>query len=383
MPAQVDLAAVQRLLPDGVLILDYWHSALGSAVIAITRTRASVIRLDVDAARIGRLIDSLGEGISTTWQEDTAALSRVLPPADWFAAIAHVVIVPDGALALVPFELLKVGDRPLLEHSAVSYTPTAAAMLREPPHVRSVRAPWSMQLRAFGDPVFGSASLDDGTSMRGALSGTAEEITGIASELAGREELNLRERNLKAQLFTNPARAPVLHIASHAMADANAMEQSRILFSSPDGRSAADYLFLNEAYGLPLEGVELAVLSACDTARGRLVRGEGVQSFSRAFLASGARSTVTTLWRVPDEPTREFMKIFYHHVQQGLPRDEALRRAKLRFIESRALAHPHYWAAFVLTGDGVRPVPTALSWTAVLAPSVVLLGLAGAVIGSR
>jgi CHAT domain-containing protein len=131
--------------------------------------------------------------------------------------------------------------------------------------------------------------------------------------------------------------------------------------------SEADYLFLKEAYELPLKGVELAVLSACETERGRLLRGEGVQSFSRAFLAAGAETTVTTLWRVPDRTTAEFMRIFYHHLQSGVSRAEALRLAKLRFIRSgQPLNDPHYWAAFVLTGEGLRPVSTSLTWRTVI-----------------
>jgi CHAT domain-containing protein len=157
------------------------------------------------------------------------------------------------------------------------------------------------------------------------------------------------------------------------------MERSRIAFSPADGSSPnADYLSLKEAYALKLDEVDLAVLSACDTERGRLIRGEGVQSFSRAFLAAGARSTVTTMWRVADEPTSDFMQVFYHYLQRGEPRDQALRRAKLRFLNDRtAVADPHYWAAFVLTGDGLHPVARAITWQAI-AISTMALAIAGA-----
>jgi CHAT domain-containing protein len=136
-------------------------------------------------------------------------------------------------------------------------------------------------------------------------------------------------------------------------------------------------LYLKEAYELPLANVELAVLSACDTERGRVLAGEGVESFSRAFLAAGAKSTVTTLWRVPDATTADFMRIFYSHLQRGATRAEALRLAKLRFLRSgTALADPHYWAAFVLTGDGLRPVSTALRWRTMVMAVAALLVLA-------
>jgi CHAT domain-containing protein len=162
------------------------------------------------------------------------------------------------------------------------------------------------------------------------------------------------------------------------------MERSRILFSPATSSGAtADYLFLKEAYDLPLKNVELAVLSACDTERGRLLRGEGVQSFSRAFLAAGAQTTVTTLWRVADQPTASFMKVFYHQLQRGVPRDEALRQAKLRFMRNSAVKDPHYWAAFVLTGDGLRSVPHAMQWSTVFLFAAVIALIAVSAIALR
>jgi hypothetical protein len=116
-----------------------------------------------------------------------------------------------------------------------------------------------------------------------------------------------------------------------------------------------------------------------------LLRGEGVQSFSRAFLAAGARSTVTTLWRVPDAPTASFMKTFYHHLQRGETRAEALRLAKLRFLGSGStLSDPHYWAAFVLTGDGRHPIPRAIPWSvATMWAAAVAVVIAAAAFGAR
>jgi tetratricopeptide (TPR) repeat protein len=361
----IDLASVQRALPEGLLLLDYWQSANGSAVIAVSRSRAAVIPVEADTARIQELIDAMSAGASPNWRalaQDVA--SRVLPSPDWFAGVDRVVVVPDGALAIVPFEVLPIDGRLLIERAAVSYTPTAATLVRPRSPARDWVPPWRLQLRVFADPVFASAALDDMSRVRQRLTGSADEARGVASELAGRAVLHLGADSRKSYLFAAGEHAPILHLATHAVADASAMEQSRIVFSpAPGSGAAADYLFLKEAYALPLGDVELAVLSACDTARGRLVDGEGVQSFSRAFLASGVRSTVTTMWRVADGPTANFMQVFYHHLQRGLPRDEALRRAKLRFLEpGSTMADPHFWAAFVLTGDALRPIPRSLSW---------------------
>lgn len=359
----IDLASVQRAMPDRLLLLDYWQSAQGSAVVAVTRQHAAVIRLDVRSSDITALIDTTAEGPTSSWRaRATAVADRVLPPSEWFDGVDRVVVVPDGAVALVPFDILPIDGRLLIERAAVSYAPTAATLLQSTPAGRTWLPPWRVQLRVFADPAV-----------------AADEARQVAGELAGRTVMHLGADNRKADLFSSTEQSPLLHLATHAVADASAMEQSRMVFSSPTGSGTdADYLYLKEAYRLPLRGVELAVLSACDTARGRMLEGEGVQSFSRAFLAAGARSTVTTMWRVADRPTADFMQVFYHHLQSGLPRDEALRRAKLRFLESgSALADPHFWGAFVLTGDGLHPIPRAMSLRVVAAASLATLLVLG------
>jgi CHAT domain-containing protein len=261
----------------------------------------------------------------------------------------------------------------LIERAAITHTPTAATLLRSIP-TSAWLPPWRVQLRGFADPISGAQAGDADPAHR-RLTGTAEEVSAVAGELGGLAELHVGRGNRKIFLGAS-ARTPVIHLATHAVADASTMEQSRIMFSSADESvPGADFLFLNEAYALKLDDVDLVVLSACDTERGRLLRGEGVQSFSRAFLAAGARSSVTTMWRVADEPTVDFMRVFYHHLGRGVPRDEALRRAKLRFLNERsAVADPHYWAAFVLTGDGTRPLPRAVTWRA-LAGAFSAIGL--------
>lgn len=369
----VELAAVQRALPEHVLLLDYWSSPRGSAVVAATRTRAAVLKVAVDAAKLEALADGLGSNDQADWQRLSKVLgAEILPPPDWFDGVDHVVVVTAGALAHVPFDLLSTVEGPLVERTAVSYTPTAATLLNTAPTNSRWLPPWSLQLRAFGDPV---------AYEKRALPSSAAEVRAIASELAGEDELHLGPDNRKEYLLRSTSRAPILHVATHAAADSVSLERSRILFSPSPGSDDAtpDYLYLREAYELPLENVELVVLSACDTERGPVVRGEGVQSFSRAFLAAGAKSTVTTLWRVADAPTASFMQVFYHHLQRGETRAEALRRAKLAFFRSGSqLAHPHYWSGFVLTGDGLRPVPRALSWASL----VTIVAVAGVVLGA-
>jgi tetratricopeptide (TPR) repeat protein len=376
----VGLGEVQQALRPGTLLLDYWHSPRGAAVIAVTRERAAVFPLRVDEAAIASFVDVLAAGPSTTWRDLGAALgAKLLPPAEWLEGIDRLVIVPDGALALVPFDALSTDRRLIVERAAVSYTPTASTLLRSS-ESEGWLPPWKVQVEVFADPL--AQQPPGGEGQGGALPASAEEARQVAEELGGRAVMHVGAENRKEYLVDRPILAPILHLATHAVADTSAMERSRIEFSSSDGPDGEpDYLFLKEAYALQLDAVELAVLSGCETERGRLVRGEGVQSFSRALLAAGADSTVTTAWRVADEPTADFMQVFYHHLARGEARDEALRLAKIRLLnEPSAVQDPHYWAAFVLTGQGMNPVPRAVTWRMVLGAAALLVGALAATI---
>jgi hypothetical protein len=134
---------------------------------------------------------------------------------------------------------------------------------------------------------------------------------------------------------------------------------------------------------LDLTGVEVVTLSACETERGKVIRGEGVEGFSRALLASGAAASVTTLWDIADRASAALMTQFYFFMSDGRPKAEALRQAKLQFLASNGpWSHPYYWAGYVLTGDGSGRLPRVIS-TRTLAISgaalaVVLVGLSSA-----
>ena len=112
-----------------------------------------------------------------------------------------------------------------------------------------------------------------------------------------------------------------------------------------------------------------------------MVRGEGVRAFSRALLSSGAGAALTTLWRVDDQSTSEFMKQFYYFaLEKHKPKAEALRLAKLTLLKSNtAFQNPSNWAAFVLSGDGLTPLPRVYSWSEIVLSGLVLVAALSAI----
>jgi CHAT domain-containing protein/tetratricopeptide (TPR) repeat protein len=383
-PDSLTLHSIQARLDPQTALIEFWAGAEGVAAVWITRESAGISQshfsaTDMDAFQ--RFVTGLPDNLSGDWQKDFQKISGMLPKdIAPFAQdrYSHMLIVPDGFLSLLPVELLPTSaGRPLLETRDVTYMPSAVLLLRGAMQKASAtRLPWQQQLVGFGDPsVIGGGESSLTSAPRGEINGSlpasGEEIRGIARMSGGRTKLFLGADDRKQTFFTSAhSGAALLHVSTHAVADMDDPERSRLLFSPDEPGQPNNYLFLKELYDLDLRGMSLATLSACDTERGRLVPGEGIQAFSRALLAAGSRSALTTLWRVPDEPTSQFMQHFYFYLlKKHQSKAEALRLTKLEFLHSGTeLSHPRYWAAFVLNGDGAEPVPRFIPWQVLAIP---------------
>jgi CHAT domain-containing protein len=141
----------------------------------------------------------------------------------------------------------------------------------------------------------------------------------------------------------------VIHFACHGLLDEYFPFRSALVLSGGNKDGEDGFLQVREIYNLKMNA-EMIVLSACQTGRGKLERGEGVLGLPRIFFYTGAQSVLTSLWRIRDKSTSKFMNLFYKFLFQGNSKVEALRMAKLRMMKSR-FSHPYYWAAFVLNGD--------------------------------
>jgi tetratricopeptide (TPR) repeat protein len=357
------LGALRASLGEHTALLEFWASPHGGAVLCASRATARIMPITLHDGDVGRLQHALATG--EEWLPAAEVVAHSILPAGLIPeGTQNLVIVPDGALAWIPFEVLPYAGGLMLEQFGISYVPAAGLLARLAKKTAARRLwPWNQSFVGFGNPVFSSEALP-GPGSELPLSRSADEVIAIARTLPGRSRIFLGVDD-RQEFLGSPevAGSPILHLATHATADQENPERSRILFSpARRGDTAADYLFLKRVYDLNLRGVELVTLSACETESGRLVRGEGVEGFSRAFLAAGALSVLATLWRVADGPTAEFMKLFYGNLSQGATRVESLRQAKLRFrVLNPMLVHPRYWAGFVLSGDA-SPVSRAMPW---------------------
>jgi CHAT domain-containing protein len=127
---------------------------------------------------------------------------------------------------------------------------------------------------------------------------------------------------------------------------------SKLVFSPNIDKKEDGLLNTYELFNMNLHA-ELAILSACNTGSGKLQAGEGILSIARGFFYAGVPSVVMTLWSVEDNSSSELMELFYKHLTEGLPKDEALRRAKLDYLKQsdQLTAFPYFWAGYVNIGD--------------------------------
>ncbi|MEQ8476073.1 CHAT domain-containing protein [Fulvivirga sp.] len=271
---------------------------------------------------------------------------------------AQLIIVPDDILEYIPFELLNsrnskanyFGDLPYLIHNySVRYANSISLLFRQ----ERKKIAYDRPLVSYA-PGYALLSNNNSLKFRGASIGplvwNQKEASEIASLFDGTSYLdqNATEKNFK-QSINKPR---IMHFAMHALIDDKEPMNSKLVFESDSSDTEDGYLHAFELYNMKLEA-DLAVLSACNTGTGFLTKGEGVMNLARAFSYAGVLSVVMTYWSIDDNSSKDLMIDFYQNLSEGKGKSEALRHAKLEFLESASpeKQHPFYWGAFVVIGN--------------------------------
>ena len=264
----------------------------------------------------------------------------------------QLLVITDGPLAHIPLEALLPTDsaRPWGATQRIIYGPSASVLAEVAQTPGNDR--WDRAMLAVGNPestdgpgAAGSVLRTDKTAELSPLPYAEQEARALRDlfQSNGADLLTGRRASVSQWLGLEPARYRYLHFAAHAQVSDRNPEQTHLVL-------AGGGLDLAAIRRLRLRS-ELVTLSACETALGRRVRGEGVLGLSHAFLAAGARATLVTLWRIEDRSTAEFMQDFYRQLHDGRPPAEALLAVRHRWITTGGrYAHPAYWAPFVLVG---------------------------------
>ena len=273
------------------------------------------------------------------------------------------MIVPEGPLWDLPFQALTGLDgRFVIERFAVNYAPSLTVL-----RALGVAAPTGTTptaVLAFGNPAGGvaveatSGAADRSTRLASLPSAAAEaralrQLYGAASRAYTGSDAT------EARLKRESPQFSIIHLATHGILN-NTDPMSSHLVLTPDARIGATEdgrLQAREILSLDLVA-RLAVLSGCDTARGRAGAGEGVIGLSWAFFVAGVPTTVVSQWAVDSESTAQLMIGFHRRLATDRTSSPAaaLRSSARAMLATPRFRHPFYWAGFVVIGDGLRPI---------------------------
>lgn len=361
-PASLDEVGA-GLEPDA-LLLQYAVGDTTSLMWIVGRDRVDLLALPPRAElrrRVTAFRDALaqpGRADEVVLREGRALYTMLLEPAaDRIVGHDALIVVPDDVLFELPFEALLEGepvpggawaDQPFFgrRHAPVlAPSSTVYLELRE----RS-REDYDRQLVAVGDVDY--SGLEPPLEP---LPFTRDEVNSIGATLDDAQRVVLlgdraTEPGFERALQNGSSR--VVHLATHGLIDPAEPARSCVALGRADG--ADGYLYSLEILTLQLQS-PMIVLSACESALGRLERGEGVVGLTRSFLAAGAQGVVASLWPVPDASTAALMTGFYEELWQRHSAAASLRAARAQLLASEEWSHPYFWSAFVLVGTERMP----------------------------
>lgn len=386
-PQPLSAAELRAALDEESVLLEYALGDERSYVWVVTREQARAVTL-ADRRTIEEVAKRVYTGLRTpnsgpALTQDLRDLADlVLKPVVPLLTKDRLLIAADGALQYVPFAALPIaatdgGETPLLATHEVVGLPSLSVLVSQ--RAEGSSAPPSKAVAVFADPVFDRAdpriaSVAASPVVHSAQAQLATRSSALATGALARLPFSAQEAEAIASLVPENERFVavglqasretlfglslrdyrLIHFATHGVIDTRYPDLSGLALSGfdADGAPKSGLLGLPDIYSLDLNA-DLVVLSACETALGRDIRGEGLLGLTQGFLYAGAKGVVASLWPVADRATAELMRRFYDHMlRDGLRPADALRRAQLSIAaDPRWRGNPYYWSAFVLLGN--------------------------------
>lgn len=391
-PKPLDLAGVLQALDPGTTLLAYSVGEKETLLFAVSSPGApdgalAVFSLPISAKELRDKVQKLRDAFAPASHtpHDGAIQAAVelydlliRPAQARIDASQRLLLSPDGPLHSLPFAALARRDEAtgratyLVEEKAIHITPsvTVYRQLRER---RIADRPIDGKLVAFGDPMYvapgpaHSALVQDaqvrafsGGAALSPLPAARDEVLSIARLFKGAAEVHVGAEATEERAKAIDPAARYVHFACHAFLDEQLPLNSGLVLSLPEPAHDGDNGLLQawEVFDHVRVNADLVTLSACRTALGTEMGGEGLVGLTRAFHHAGARSVLASLWAVSDKSTARLMRSFYRHVTAGESLDESLRTAQLELMHHSPGAggagrwsRPFYWAAFQLSGD--------------------------------
>jgi CHAT domain-containing protein len=371
------LEQAYALLPDaGAAVLEFVVTENKTYLFALTKSAVAGVKvypLDIKqkdlADRVGRFHQMLSASDNRFSRSAHDLYDLLLKPAaTQLRGKNRLLIVPDDSLWELPFQALQSPqDRYLIDDYTISYAPSLS-VLREMVNARRAKEARSFiapTVLALGNPALGPQTA---AKARAALMGErldplpeAERQVQALKNIygAGHSKIYVGADAREEQFKSKAQDYRILHLATHGLLNDRSPMYSRLLLAQTGEATGEDGLL--EAWELMrLElKADLVVLSACETARGRISKGEGMIGLTWALFVAGAPTTVVSQWKVRSDSTAELMVEFHRQLKSRLsksttrpPAAEAMRAAALKIKKDLQYRHPFHWAGFIVMGAG-------------------------------
>jgi CHAT domain-containing protein len=333
-------------VPDGTLIAWFYVSADQAYAWAIRRGDARFVTIAASSAQLSRSVAAHAKGDQAASKKLRELLLE--PLTKDLKATNVLVVVPDGPLHQLQFAALPgLAAKYLIEERALLVSPNATMAFASRRRSNDDSAPRSAFV--IGNPAFDRGSFPGLREIRE----SAQEAESVSS-LYGRRRLLSGTEASRASILSSLSQFEVFHFAGHSLANSDVPAASQLVVSGTRG----DAITAADISKLRLDGLNLVVLSSCQSAVGATTRSEGPLGLAQAFLSSGADNVVASLAPVPDRATRELSIAFHREYQRSGNPILALRSAQLRLLADQdpTLSTPEAWASFVVIGTGPMQV---------------------------
>lgn len=362
----------EKCKQDKTQLIDYFQGKNAIYAVYIAPDKQGIIQSQIQEDSLKYEIDSLffmgmkkeetqryAKAAHSLYRTLMAQIDSLTPP----KSDVSKLFIPDGYLHKIPFEALLYkplkgatfgGANFLIQQYPISYIHSAYLWLH--PITGSAVADTEKEkilglAPGFSSDFYQKVSVDNNKKFAG-LPRTLKSLKSLAA--AYPMDLYAEQAAKKSTFFSQAPKYPVLHFGTHAVAnDASPSLSYLVLAPEKQGDSLTKgYLFTNDIYATHLNA-RLAILTACQTGKGQIKKGEGVMSLARAFRYAGCHSILMTLWQVNESPTAKITEYFYENIHKNKPLNVALHEAKIRYLTDAKPyeANPYNWSALILIGE--------------------------------
>lgn len=374
----VSIEAIQKSMDSDRVLIEYMLSDTLLYIFAIDKNSFEIFSKTIDSAFYHNIQTLVSATASNSMFSSTdrdyvnyskaayGLYEKLLKPIEVKFKEEKLIIIPDGEIGYISFDMLltSLPDTTFMDYrklpylireKTVSYS-TSAILQYSGFRKREKKASKNLLVMAPSYENLVKTSRVSFPDENGnpvyllPIPGVEKELAGIKNSILAKK---IKGENATEERFKKEVgKYNVLHLAMHTLINNKEPMLSKLVFYQDNDSTEDGFLNTYELFSMDLNA-GLAVLSACNTGTGKLLKGEGIMNLARGFIFAGVPGIVMTMWSVDDQSGADIVSKFYKYLEDGMPKDEALRQAKLDFLAQGdpLRSHPFYWAAYVNIGD--------------------------------